>query len=127
MKNRFAAAFVLLALTLIVVVAATAFKPLVDMQSVVVQCTEQTTEDGGYGGQAPITGSYNSLVCANTSDNPVYVGGSTVTSDDGFRICAADECEARSISVDTYTGQLFCLTTANLDGGYQPIRCLVGR
>jgi hypothetical protein len=128
-KQSLTAAAVLIALVCFVALTATAFKSLINVQAWEQQCTELVTEDGGFSGQAVISADdgLNSVTCSNLSSNIVYFGGSTVAAAQGFPVCTSASCAGKTFAIDTNNGQVWCTTAADLDGGYQAVRCIAGR
>jgi hypothetical protein len=132
MRNKLGGFVVVLVTLSLVVAAIAAFKPLIGIYAWEQQCGELVAEDGGYGGQSAVrTGAggagFNSVVCTNLTSNAVYFGGSTVAASSGYPICTTSSCAGKTLSLDTHGGQMYCATAANLDGGYQPVRCMSGK
>ena len=67
-------------------------------------------------------GGYNSVRCQNTSSTEVYMGGSAVTTAQGYPVCAASGCADAAITVDASMVN-YCIVAA----GTQTIRCIAGK
>lgn len=120
-----------LAAALIVAVgtfALTGFKKLTEVDSERVLCPV-IDEDGGISASQVTCGAggFSSVACTNVADstNIVYLGGSAVTTSDGYPICTtASSCAGSTVQIET--GEVYCTTnTASADGG-TPLRCLCG-
>jgi hypothetical protein len=85
--------------------------------------------DGGIPAQAVNCGAggYTSIVCTNEqgATNTVYVGGSVVTTANGYPLCSS--CAGGSaMGIDTTQGEMYCTTGAASHDGGTPLSCLCG-
>jgi hypothetical protein len=101
-----------------------------EMQSTRVLCPV-IDEDGGVAAAAINCGAggFSTIACANPagSANIAYIGGSDVTTANGFPICSTGtSCAGSSVAMDTEQGEPYCTTNAASADGGTPMRCLCG-
>jgi len=116
------------AMLAVLAVGGLAFKTLHHVKSERVLCPVIDVDGGVVAQELATGGSYNSIACTNTGSEPVYFGGSSVTTSSGFPVCTdSSNCAGSAWSLDTQRGQVYCTTaTATHDGG-TPIRCIYGK
>ncbi len=97
-------------------IAAYAGTPFKSVKSFEITCANTATIiNNGDGG-------YNSVRCQNTSSTEVYLGGSAVTTAQGYPVCSGSGCADSALTVDASMVN-YCIVAS----GTQAIRCIAGK
>jgi hypothetical protein len=126
-KSKLAGGALFAVVVVAIAVAASAFKPIVEIRALKYNVQPSLAADGG--ALVPValspSGGNNTAMCWVPGSLPVYFGGSNVSVDGGMPFCAAATCVGSTISVDTYHGQLYYVAPRR-DGG-TAMHCMFGR